>query len=293
MTSSSKNNAPLLTWFATSMVVLWLLIAIGPFIWTVWGSFKVEGDFFSKADWRNAIYGVMTIVETGGSYTGNGYYGAWIEEEFWFNVFNTTVVVFFTVTISLTMGTLGGYALARSGCRYAFWLLILALIFRAMPHITLVSGYLLPFFEWNVWGKLSTTIVVLVAINQPFTLWMLHSFFLNIPKDMDESAMVDGCTRFQAFRHVIIPVMWPGVITTGLFSFLLAYNDFAITSMLLSSENQTMVPRIASFLGSVREQGNVMFAVAAVVSAIVPLFFLVLFFQRQIVSGLTAGAVKG
>ena len=293
MTSSSKNNAPLLTWFATSMVVLWLLIAIGPFIWTVWGSFKVEGDFFSKADWRNAIYGVMTIVETGGSYTGNGYYGAWIEEEFWFNVFNTTVVVFFTVTISLTMGTLGGYALARSGFRYAFWLLILALIFRAMPHITLVSGYLLPFFEWNVWGKLSTTIVVLVAINQPFTLWMLHSFFLNIPKDMDESAMVDGCTRFQAFRYVIIPVMWPGVITTGLFSFLLAYNDFAITSMLLSSENQTMVPRIASFLGSVREQGNVMFAVAAVVSAIVPLFFLVLFFQRQIVSGLTAGAVKG
>ena len=293
MTSSSKNNAPLLTWFATSMVVLWLLIAIGPFIWTVWGSFKVEGDFFSKADWRNAIYGVMTIVETGGTYTGNGYYGAWIEEEFWFNVFNTTVVVFFTVTISLTMGTLGGYALARSGFRYAFWLLILALIFRAMPHITLVSGYLLPFFEGNVWGKLSTTIVVLVAINQPFTLWMLHSFFLNIPKDMDESAMVDGCTRFQAFRHVIIPVMWPGVITTGLFSFLLAYNDFAITSMLLSSENQTMVPRIASFLGSVREQGNVMFAVAAVVSAIVPLFFLVLFFQRQIVSGLTAGAVKG
>ena len=275
------------------LIFSWVIIAAFPFIWTVWGSFKVQGDFFSKSDWRNAIYGVLTVVETGGQFTGSGYYGAWIKEEFWFNVLNTAVVVFFTVTISLTMGTLGGYALARSGFRYAFWLLILALIFRAMPHITLVSGYLLPFFEWNVWGKLSTTVVVLVAINQPFTLWMLHSFFLNIPKDMDESAMVDGCTRLQAFRHVIIPVMWPGVITTGLFSFLLAYNDFAITSMLLSSENQTMVPRIASFLGSVREQGNVMFAVAAVVSAILPLFFLVMFFQRQIVSGLTAGAVKG
>jgi len=293
MTASNKNGVSLLAWFFTSMVAFWILIAIGPFIWTVWGSFKVQGDFFSKSDWRNAIYGVLTVVETGGQFTGSGYYGAWIKEEFWFNVLNTAVVVFFTVTISLTMGTLGGYALARSGFRYAFWLLILALIFRAMPHITLVSGYLLPFFEWNVWGKLSTTVVVLVAINQPFTLWMLHSFFLNIPKDMDESAMVDGCTRLQAFRHVIIPVMWPGVITTGLFSFLLAYNDFAITSMLLSSENQTMVPRIASFLGSVREQGNVMFAVAAVVSAILPLFFLVMFFQRQIVSGLTVGAVKG
>ena len=293
MSNPSHKSPRLLTWFATSMIVFWLLLAIGPFVWTVWGSFKVQGDFFSKSDWRNAVFGVMTTVETGDAFTGNGYYGAWVKEEFWRNSMNTAIVVVFTVIISLTLGTLGGYALARSGYKYAFFILIAALVFRAMPHITLVSGYLLPFFEWNVWGKLSTTIIVLVAINQPFTLWMLHSFFLNIPKDMDESAMVDGCTRFQAFRHVIIPVMWPGVITTGLFSFLLAYNDFTITSMLLSSENQTMVPRIASFLGTVREQGNVMFAVSAVVSAIVPLFFLVLFFQRQIVSGLTAGAVKG
>ena len=293
MATPKSRSFGLFGWFATSMVALWLLIAIGPFIWTVWGSFKVQGDFFSKADWRNALYGVRTVIETGGAFTDQGYYGAWVQEEFWRNAINTFIVVFFTVIISLTLGTLGGYALARSGFRYAFLILIAALVFRAMPHITLVSGYLLPFFEWNLWGRLSTTVVVLVAINQPFTLWMLHSFFLNIPKELDESALVDGCTRFQAFRHVIVPVMWPGVITTGLFSFLLAYNDFAITSMLLSSENQTMVPRIASFLGTVREQGNVMFAVSAVVSAIVPLFFLVLFFQRQIVSGLTSGAVKG
>ena len=132
-----------------------------------------------------------------------------------------------------------------------------------------------------------------MAINQPFTLWMLHSFFKNIPKDMDESAMVDGCTRFQAFRHVIIPVMWPGVITTGLFSFLLAYNDFTVTRLLLSSENETIIPAINSFMGSTQVEGNIMFAVAAVVSVTAPLAILVLFFQRQIVSGLTAGAVKG
>jgi len=152
---------------------------------------------------------------------------------------------------------------------------------------------LLPFFQMNIWGHLSTTIIVMVAINQPFTLWMLHSFFLNIPKDLDESAMVDGCTRFQAFRYVIVPVMWPGVITTGLFSFLLAYNDFALTALLLTEENQTMVPKISGFLGNAQEQGNVMYAVSAVVSATAPLFVLVMFFQRQIVSGLTAGAVKG
>ena len=274
-------------------LAMWLAVAAVPFLWTLWGSFKVQADFFSKLDWQNALYGVFTLAETGGYFTGNGYEGAWIKEEFWRSSVNTLIMTFSVVAISLTLGTLGGYALSRSGYRYAFWILIVALIFRAMPHITLVSGYLLPFFQLNLYGHLGTTIVVMVAINQPFTLWMLHSFFQNIPKDLDESAMVDGCTRFQAFRYVIIPVMWPGVITTGLFSFLLAYNDFALTGLLLSQDNQTMVPKIASFLGSAQEEGNVMYAVSAVVSATAPLFILVMFFQRQIVSGLTAGAVKG
>jgi multiple sugar transport system permease protein len=274
-------------------LVLWLILAAFPFLWTLWGSFKVEGDFFSKADWTNALTGPLTLTETGGTFTGQGYFGAWVTNEFWRAGLNTLIVVVCVVTISLTFGTLGGYALARSGYRYVFWILIVALVFRAMPHVTLVSGYLLPFYQWNLWGHLPTAIIVLVAINQPFTLWMLTSFFQNIPKDLDESALVDGCTRFQAFRLVIIPVMWPGVITTGLFSFLLAYNDFAVTAMLLDQQNQTMIPKIASFLGTTQTKGNVMFAVAAVVSATAPLFLLVMFFQRQIVSGLTAGAVKG
>ena len=278
---------------AGSFLMLWLIMAGFPFLWTLWGSFKVEGDFFSKADWAYSIFGTLTQTETGSAFTGAGYFGAWIQEEFWRAAVNTLIVCFCVVTISLTCGTLAAYALSRSPYRYAFWLLLFALIFRATPPIILVSGYLVPFFEWNLWGHLSTTIIVLVAINQPFTLWMLHSFFKNIPKDLDESAMVDGCTRFQAFRHVIIPVMWPGVITTGLFSFLLAYNDFAVTSMLLSAENQTMVPKLASFLGTTQTKGNVMFAVAAVVSITAPLFVMIMFFQRQIVSGLTAGAVKG
>jgi ABC-type glycerol-3-phosphate transport system permease component len=293
MTPSARPQPPALRAFSIGFVILWVFLAAFPFIWTVWGSFKVEQDFFSRDTWWDAIVGTRTIAQTGAAFTGDGYYGAWITRDFLSSVINTLIVTVSVTVISLTFGTLGGYALARSGYRYTFWILIAALVFRAMPHITLVSGYLLPFFQMNIWGYLPTAIIVLVAINQPFTLWMLHSFFLSIPKDLDESAMVDGCSRFQAFRMVVIPVMWPGVITTGLFSFLLAYNDFAVTAMLLSQPNQTMVPKIASFLGTVQQEGNVMFAVAAVVSATAPLFLLVMFFQRQIVSGLTAGAVKG
>ena len=293
MASKSQRASVGLRLLSNGFIIVWVVLAAFPFFWTLWGSFKVELDFFSIADWTNALTGAQTLDVYGQPFTGVGYEGAWVKEEFWRSVINTAIVCLFVVCTSLTIGTLGGYALSRSGFRYTFWLLIAALIFRAMPPITLVAGYLLPFFEWNVWGILPTTIIVLVAINQPFTLWMLHSFFQNIPKELDESAKVDGCTQFQAFRHVIIPVMWPGVITTGLFSFLLAYNDFAVTSMLLSEDNRTMVPKIAAFLGTTYTEGNVMFAVAAVVSATAPLFILVMFFQRQIVSGLTQGAVKG
>ena len=292
--ASRANQKPFsLTLFTIVVLGVWMLLAAFPFLWTLWGSFKVEGDFFSKADWAAALTGHMTVAETGGQYTGAGYYGAWVQEGFGKAAMNSALVCLFVVTISLTLGTLGGYALSRSTYRYAFWFLIIALVFRALPQITLVSGYLPVFFKFNMWGHLPTAIIVLIAINQPFTLWMLHSFFKNIPQDLDESAMVDGCNRFQAFRHVIIPVMWPGVITAGLFSFLLAYNDFAVTTMLLSKENQTMIPKIASFLGTTQTKGNVMFAVSAVVSVTAPLFVMVLVFQRQIVSGLTAGAVKG
>ena len=275
------------------LIFSWVIIAAFPFIWTVWGSFKVELDFFSISDWTYALTGERTKAEYGCPFTGKGYEGAWLDNYFWRNAINTFIICFFVVCTSLTIGTLGGYALSRSSYQYTFWLLVIALIFRAMPPITLVAGYMLPFFEWNIWGILPTTIIVLVAINQPFTLWMLHSFFQNIPKELDESAKVDGCTQFEAFRFVIIPAMWPGVITTGLFSFLLAYNDFAVTSMLLAENNRTMVPAIAAFLGTTYTEGNIMFAVAAVVSTTIPLFLLVMFFQKQIVSGLTAGAVKG
>lgn len=277
----------------SAFIILWLICAAFPFLWTLWGSFKVELDFFSVNDWTDALTGRRTVATYDTAFTGAGYEGAWIKEQFWRNVINTSLVCIFVVCTSLTIGTLGGYALSRSGYKYVFWLLIIALIFRAMPQITLVSGFLPVFFHLNIWGYLPTAIIVLVAINQPFTLWMLHSFFESIPKELDESAKVDGCTQFQAFRYVIIPVMWPGVITTGLFSFLLAYNDFQVTAMVLQESNRTMIPAIAAFLGTTQTEGNVMFAVAAVVSATAPLFVMVLFFQRQIVSGLTAGAVKG
>jgi trehalose/maltose transport system permease protein len=246
------------------------------------------------------------------------YHAVWIDLSFYRNFLNSMLVTAGVVTISLSVGTLAGYALSRTGSGVAFWLLLIALIFRALPHSVLVTGYLPPFLNsheilqplWEMpvlgavlgmfatdaptlYGQPLAIILVLVAINQPFTIWMLRSFFTTVPTELDEAAKVDGCSDFQAFRQVIMPVMWPGVITTGLFSFLLAYNDYLVCALLLDGSSQTMVPAITQFFNRETTSTDQIQAVAAAVSITAPLFVLVMVFQRQIVSGLTAGAVKG
>ena len=226
-------------------------------------------------------------------FTSQHYEAVWVENEFYKQFLNTMIVTSGVVTISLTVGTLAGYGLARTNSMMAFWLLIAALVFRALPHSVLVTGYLEPFINYGLYGKRTAVIILLVAINQPFTIWMLRSFFMNIPQDLDEAAQIDGCNPFQAFWKVIMPLMWPGVITTGLFSFLLAYNDYLVASLLLDGQSQTMVPAIIQYFNMETKMTDLVEAIAAAASITAPLFLLVMFFQKQIISGLTTGAVKG
>jgi trehalose/maltose transport system permease protein len=285
----SASDHPVLGWIAGSIgfVVLWGAVAI----WAVGPLLRLD-----------TTLGIAPLI----GFTTEHYQTVWIDRAFWHNFVNSLYVTLGVTVVSLTVGTFAGYALSRAGTTLAFGILIAALIFRALPHSVLVTGYL-PFFitssEWlrpvlgdnapTLYGQPLAVIAVLVAINQPFTIWMLRSFFQSIPSELDEAARVDGCTHFQAFRWVIMPVMWPGVITTGLFSFLLGYNDYLVTSLLLDASNQTMVPAIASFFNRETTTTDQVLAVAAAVSITAPLFLLVMIFQRQIVSGLTAGAVKG
>jgi multiple sugar transport system permease protein len=264
------------------------------------------------------IPGLAILAEPIIGATGRHYWAVWVRNGFYHNFINSMIVTGGVVTVSLTVGTLAGYALARMKSNLVFWFLITALVFRALPGSVLVTGYLPPFINsrellmplWStpligdilklfseapptLYGKPWAVIAVLVAINQPFTIWMMRSFFQNVPAELDEAARVDGCTHFQAFRRVIMPVMWPGIITTGLFSFLLAYNDYLVCALLLDAQSQTMVPAITQYFNRETTSTDQIEAVAAAVSITAPLFVLVMVFQRQIVSGLTAGAVKG
>ena len=278
------SNARNRNWGMQTLVygglIFWLLIASLPIVWTAIISLRQYVDAFSiPVKWLAPI-------------TFENYSSLWIEKAFYKNFINTAIVTFGTVTISLTVGCLAGYALSRYRGSLGFWLLIIALVFRSLPHSTLLPSFYVMFDAVGIRNEYLTLIMVLVAINQPFTIWMLRSFFVNIPQELDEAALVDGCSRFEAFRRVIIPVMWPGVVTTGLFSFLLAYNDFLLSSSLVNADKMTMPAAIANAI-SAESEAFLMQGVAGAVSITIPLIILVIIFQRQIVSGLTQGAVKG
>ncbi len=204
---------------------------------------------------------------------------------------NTLIVTVFTVIVSLTVGLLAGYGLARYTGISGALILIIALGFRALPR----TAFVLPFFVVaKDLGLLDSRIIIvmaLVAVNQPFTIWMLRTFFMEVPRELEEAAMMDGATRFQAFWRVVVPTMRPGIIATGLFTMLLAYNEFLFVRV-LAPTNWTLPVGIVSLVGG-ESSRSITEAAAASVSITLPIVVVIIMFQKHLVKGLGAGAVKG
>lgn len=211
--------------------------------------------------------------------------------EFYDYFVNSLIVTVGTVIISISIGCLAGYGLARYRGMTGLIILFVALAFRALPRMAFVLPY---YYLGQATGLYDThilLIITLVAVNQPFTIWMLRSFFMDIPHEIEEAAMIDGCNRFQAFGKVIIPIMWPGIITTALFTLLLAYNEFLMARILMQA-NWTLPVALARFTGG-EDASQLTVAAAGAVSITLPIVFVIIFFQKYLVKGLAFGAVKG
>ena len=212
--------------------------------------------------------------------------------EFYDYFLNTIIICVGAVVISISIGCLSAYGLARYVGLAGVVLILLALAFRSLPRLAFVLPY---YWMGQVSGLYDThilLIVTLAAVNQPFTIYMLRSFFMDIPREIEESAMIDGASRFGAFIRVIVPIMWPGIIATALFTLLLAYHEYLLVRILAQS-NWTIAVAMTSFLGGVSVAGSIPLQSAAAVSGALPLVIVVLIFQKQLVKGLSAGAVKG
>jgi multiple sugar transport system permease protein len=215
----------------------------------------------------------------------------WQTTQFYAYLVNTLIVATVSTVFALLIGVPAAYALSRYPSWISVALLVAALVFRAVPRFAVV----LPMYDISrALGIYDTKIAVaaaLVAINQPFSIWLLRNFFAEIPNELDEAAMLDGCSRWQTLRRIMVPLMGPGILTAGIFMFLFAFQEY-LTSLILTDVNAPTVPVfIATQLGQtlpLLQQAG-----AASMLLTLPVIAFAFIAQRYLVAGLSSGSVKG
>lgn len=215
----------------------------------------------------------------------------WQNTQFVQYVLNTLVIGIMTVVATLAIAAPAAYALARYGKRTSAAVLALALLFRAIPGFAIA----LPFYQiatkLGLYDTRIALVIAFVAVDQPFTIWLLRNFFAAIPSELEEAAMIDGCSRWGAFLRVILPVTTPGLITAGMLTFLIAFQSYLLP-VVLTSINATTVPVfLATQIGQSLPQ--LQQASAGIVLLTLPVILLAFVAQRYLVAGLTSGAIKG
>jgi N,N'-diacetylchitobiose transport system permease protein len=211
---------------------------------------------------------------------------------FWSSVRSSLIVVLTVVAISLALSFLAAVGVARFGFHGRRAFLVLVLVVQMVPLSALVIPIYLLLDGVGATDTLGGVIVTYLAFILPFMVWTLRGFVANVPVELEEAAMIDGCTRGGAFLRILFPLCAPGLVATAIFAFIQAWNDYLIAYVLLRSpDHQTLTVWLASFTTSHGTDWGPLMAGATLTSVPVVAFFLLV--QRHVTSGLTAGAVKG
>lgn len=258
------------------LTVFWLF----PYIYVVCCSFKegseviaVPPKFFPKVFSVENFTGLFERMDAG---------------QFFINSLTAAVV---STAIALVLGSLAAYAIQRSGAKLSVFLVVLVLCLKMIP----TSSIVVPIYELicklGLYDTKLALIIVYAAINMPFVMWTMLSFYEGIPTTLDEAAYVDGASSFQTFKDIILPICTPGLATAFIFTLFLAWNDFLVALLLTSTNAKTFTVGLAGFLSAYNLDLGPMCAGAFVFSF--PVMIISLAAQKYIVSGMTAGAVKG
>jgi multiple sugar transport system permease protein len=207
---------------------------------------------------------------------------------------NSAIVALTTTFIGVIVGSFAAYALARLRMRGKFVILGIVLSITTFPQIAIAAPLFRLWANIGLYNTLLGLIIPYLTFALPLSIYILVTFFREIPKDLEEAALVDGATNFEAFRKVVVPLAAPGLATTAILTFIAAWNEFLLATTLTSSVAARTAPvAISQFTGSSEFEVPLGTQSAASVAISIPLIILVLLFQKRIVAGLTAGAVKG
>lgn len=267
--------------FSNASGIVAIVLMGFPVYWMITTSFKPKGDILSTNP---------TLLPR--SFTLSNYVEAVTKEGFVRALINSLIVVFFTVTISLFVALFASIAVARMKFNGKRIYVATILLVQMLPLSALLIPIYLLLSRFNLTDKLSGVILTYLAFVLPFVIWTLRGFLVNIPAELEEAALVDGCTKPQAYRLVLFPLMAPGLVATAIFAFIQAWNEFLLAYILLSSQdNATMPIWLAGFTNRFGTDWGPLMAASTLTALPVVIFFTRI--QDKIATGVTAGAVKG
>jgi multiple sugar transport system permease protein len=276
-----KVKGPRTPWWMWIAVVVIVVFCLLPFYWLVNISLKTGPDL-SSAD----LFPPNPSLEN--------YKSIFKNDDFTRALLNSAIVSLVTTFLGIVVGSFCAYALARLKMRGKVILLGVVLSITTFPQIAIAAPLFRLWSEIGLYNTLIGLVIPYLTFALPLSIYILVSFFREIPRDLEEAALVDGATHFQAFRKIVVPLAAPGIATTAILTFIAAWNEFLLATTLTSSVSARTVPvAIAQFTGSSEFEVPLGTQSAASVVISIPLILLVLLFQKRIVAGLTAGAVKG
>ena len=249
-------------------------------------------------------YAVLTSMKSGPSLFDvdylprhldvSNYVAIFAEQPFALNILNSLIVALAVVALSLLLGLTAALALGRFRFAGRRGLLFAILSVSMFPQVSVLSGMFELVRAAGLYNHLASLVLSYLIFTLPFTVWVLTAFIRDLPKEVEEAAILDGAGPLTLLTRIFMPMMWPAMVTTGLLAFIVAWNEFLFAlTFTLTNDKRTVPVAIALITGGSEFEvpwGRIM---AASVTVTVPLIVLVLIFQRRIVAGLTAGAVKG
>lgn len=265
--------------FALILFVL-ALYCLGPFLWQVVSSLKPAVD----------ITALPPLLPA--SPTSSNYFAVFEARPFARIILNSLVVASASTLLSLAVGSLAAFALSKLGLRHGAIILGFVLSVSIFPPISTVSPLFLIIKALGLRDTLWALIITYTTFTLPLTIWVLTNFFSKIPDEIYLSARVDGCTRFQIFHKIFLPLAAPGIFATAILVFIFSWNEFLFALTFTSTVASRTIPVAIALFPGVHEQPWGEIAAASVVVTL-PLVILVLLFQKRITEGLTMGALKG
>jgi multiple sugar transport system permease protein len=262
-------------------LVIFVLVSVLPLIWVFKMSIVTKGELFATPP---------TILPH--NPTGAEYVQIFSDPRFLHALVNSAIISGVTTVVCLFFGSTAAYAIARLKFRFRTSVMTLILALSFFPQVAIIAPLFIQYSKVGLINTYWAAIISDTAFALPLTVWLLVAFFRELPADLEEAARVDGATTIQAFRKVIVPLAAPGVFTTAILTFIFAWNEYLFANTFLFDESTQPVTVVIPNFATIYTVDYGAQAAAAVVVT-VPLVILVLIFQRRIVSGLTAGAVKG